>query len=68
MNKEVKTGQAPPEVKRVDKGKVKNEQDHVHFNDKNKSALNRDGTWKHGLTKLKNATKEWLEKHGWTLP
>jgi len=68
MNKEIKRGQAPSEVKRADRAKVKNEQDHVHFNDKDKSALNKDGTWKHGFTKLKNATKEWLEKHGWALP
>jgi RHS repeat-associated protein len=68
MNKEVKRGQAPAEVKRVDSGKVPNEQDHVHFNDKNKSALNQDGTWKHGFAQLKKATLDWLEHHGWTLP
>jgi RHS repeat-associated protein len=68
MNQEIKTGQAPQQVKRVDKGKIKGEQDHVHFNDKNKSALNEDGTWKHGFAKLRKATTDWLEKHGWELP
>jgi RHS repeat-associated protein len=68
MNKEVKAGKAPSEVKRVDAGKVKGEQDHVHFNDKNKSALNRNGTWKHGAAKLTRKTLEWLGGHGWTLP
>lgn len=68
MNKEIRTGQAPGEVKRADKGKVKGEQDHVHFNDKNKSALNEDGTWKHGGAVLKQKTLEWLEKFGWVLP
>jgi hypothetical protein len=70
MNKDVKTGKAPGEVKRADKGNtnVKGEQDHVHFNDKKDSALNKDGSWKHGATDLKKATLNWLEKHGWTLP
>jgi hypothetical protein len=34
--------------KRVDTPKVTGEQMHIHFNDKNLSALNIDGTWKHG--------------------
>jgi len=50
MNSQVRRGQAPKSVIRVDKGKVKGEQDNVHFDDK--SALNRDGTWKHGQRSL----------------
>ena len=48
------------------KGKVKGEQDNVHFKDG--SALNKDGTWKHGNRKLTNDEKAWLQKHGWKLP
>jgi hypothetical protein len=68
MNKEVKTGQAPSQVKRVDKPHNPGEQDHVHLNDKKGSALNKDGTWRHHMTQLTNATAKWLESHGWTLP
>jgi hypothetical protein len=40
--------------------------DHVHFKDG--AALNRDGTWQHGYTKLTAAVKEWLTSNGWELP
>ncbi len=42
MNKQIESGSAPNTVKRVDTGKIKGEQNHVHFKDG--SALNRDGT------------------------
>lgn len=42
------------------------EKDHVHFKDK--SALNNDGTWKHGKRDLTNKEKEWLRNHNWELP
>ena len=45
INKDVKTDKAPDGVRRADTGKVKGEQDHIHF--KNGNALNRDGSWKH---------------------
>lgn len=68
MNREVQTGQAPSDVKRVEKAKEggPGAQDHVHLKDG--SALNRDGTWRHGFSKLSNAVKDWLVSHGWTLP
>ncbi len=66
MNKQIKQGNAPKQVKRVDVGKVKGEQTHVHLKDG--SALNKNGTWKHGGTKLSNKTQTWLGKSGWTLP
>jgi RHS repeat-associated protein len=66
MNQEAKRGQAPDGVIRVDKGKVKGEQDNVHFGDG--SSLNRDGTWKHGGTKLTRAQEQWLRQNGWTIP
>ncbi|MEU4117066.1 PA14 domain-containing protein [Kitasatospora sp. NPDC028055] len=70
MNQEVNLGSAPSGVKRVDKGIIPGEQDHVHFTDG--TALNRDGTWKHdGNGSPRPPTKsqqKWLEGHGWTLP
>ncbi|MEW6609763.1 MAG: hypothetical protein AB1414_20340, partial [bacterium] len=66
MNKEIITRKAPKNIKRVDKGKIKGEQDHVHFKDG--SALNKNGTWKHGYRYLTNQEKEWLKHHGWKLP
>lgn len=42
------------------------EQAHVHFKDG--SALNIDGSWKHGFSELTNKVKNWLESNGWGLP
>jgi RHS repeat-associated protein len=66
LNEEINRGQAPKEVKRVDTGKVTGEQTHAHFKDG--SALNKNGTWKHGQSELSNATKNWLIDNGWKLP
>ena len=68
MNKDLLTGKAPQTVERVDKGKMKGEQDHVHFGDG--SALNRDGAWKHppdggGTHVISNQERAWLQSHGW---
>jgi RHS repeat-associated protein len=66
MNKGISQGSAPRGITRVDKGKIKGEQDHVHFS--NGAALNKDGTWKHGSTDLTSAQKDWLRDNGWRLP
>ncbi|MFY9179891.1 MAG: RHS repeat-associated core domain-containing protein, partial [Venatoribacter sp.] len=66
MNQQIYRGQAPRGIKRVDPGKVKGEQEHVHFD--NGSALNKDGTWKHGGSNLTSKQKEWLKNNDWTLP
>jgi hypothetical protein len=66
MQRQVDRGHAPDGITRVDKGKVKGEQDNVHFGDKN--ALNRDGSWKHGGVDLTNAQEEWLRRNGWKVP
>ncbi|WP_287130280.1 RHS repeat-associated core domain-containing protein, partial [Candidatus Cyanaurora vandensis] len=42
LNKEIKQGKAPKDVERVDVGKVKGEQTHIHLKDG--SVLNKDGT------------------------
>jgi RHS repeat-associated protein len=66
MNTQVRRGQAPKSVKRVDVGKVKGEQDNVHFQDG--STLNRDGTWKHGQRRLTRQELDWLQRGGFTPP
>jgi hypothetical protein len=67
MQKEVERGQAPTGVDRVDSGNTNlGEKNHVHFDDG--SALNSDGTWKHGESTLTNDQKDWLRQHGWTIP
>lgn len=66
MNQQVQRGQAPRNVIRVDRGKVKGEQDNVHF--KGGHSLNRDGTWKHGGRDLTSTEGEWLVKGGFKTP
>jgi RHS repeat-associated protein len=63
MNQEVKRGQAPKDVERVDKPHVPGDQNHVHLTDG--SAQNQDGTTHHGTPSLSNAVSDWLKKHGW---
>lgn len=38
---------------------------HAHFKDG--SALNKDGTWKHGNGKLTNEQKQYLKQNGWNV-
>jgi hypothetical protein len=64
MNKAIQNGQAPKSIERVDIGKIKGEQTHVHLDDG--SALNVDGSWKHGGRQLTNAEKDWLRGSGWS--
>ncbi len=66
FQKQVERGKTPKSVDRVDKGLGPHEQDHVHFKDG--SALNRDGTWKHGGRELTKAESELLQQFGWTIP
>jgi hypothetical protein len=63
MNDEIFKGSAPRTVERIDLGKIKGEQTRVHLSDG--SALNIDGTWKHGGRTMTNAEKDWLRSHGW---
>jgi RHS repeat-associated protein len=66
LNELIKKGKAPAEIIRVDTPKVLGEQLHIHFADG--SALNIDGTWKHGGFKLTGKQMEWLKQYGWKLP
>ena len=66
LNQDIKKGKAPDGVTRVDSAKVPNEQPHVHLWDG--SALNSDGTWKHGGVDLPKNILKWLKKIGWKGP
>lgn len=66
MQKQVERGQAPKSVERVDPARTAFEKPQVHFKDG--SALNYDGTWKHGGRALTNAEQNWLVQNGWRLP
>jgi hypothetical protein len=65
MNQAILRGKAPAGLRRVDRGKIPGEQTHIHFDDG--SALNMDGTWKHGGTTLTKAQAKWLGANGWEL-
>lgn len=66
LNQLVITDKLPKTIKRFDKGKILGELDHVHFTDG--SALNINGTWKHGSKSLTNSEKNILLQNGWILP
>ena len=70
MQTEVQREQAPPGIHRVDNynTQVRGEKDHIHFDNDDGPALNRDGTWKHGGRILTNSEKEWISQHGWKHP
>ena len=67
LQKEVNSGKAPKGIERFDKGKILNEQDHVHFSkDSGGGALNMDGTWKHESVgnPLTNKIIKYLKENG----
>ena len=65
MQKMVERGKAPNGVDRVDVGKIFGEKSHVHFTDG--SALNIDGTIKHGVPNINNSISKWLTSNGWKI-
>ena len=66
MDEQVKRGQAPKSIKRVNNAKIPHEKDHIHFKDNH--ALNHDGTWKHNGRPLTKEEIKWILKNKWTLP
>lgn len=66
LQKQIEQGKAPKSVDRADRGRGPYEKDHLHFKDE--SALNSDGTWKHGNRELTRQEIEWLQKNGWNPP
>ena len=65
LNKMIHTGKTPKGIKRFDTPKIKGEQNHVHFDDG--SALNIDGTWKHGQRELNRETIVFLKQNGYNI-
>lgn len=68
MQQQVKIGQAPKEVDRVDPAHIQGQQPHVHFKDK--TSLNQDGTVHdahNGIPNPNNKTKEWLRQNNWSI-
>jgi RHS repeat-associated protein len=66
MNRAIYRGQAPRGIVRIDMPKVTGEQIHATFGDG--SALNIDGTRKHGGLEMTNTQRDWLAANGWKLP
>jgi RHS repeat-associated protein len=70
MQREVERGQAPRQVRRVDKGNPSDPGDlepHVHLRDG--SALTQGGRWKHGGDGgVPKTVADWLRNHGWRVP
>lgn len=68
MQQQVKRGQSPKSVDRVDKGVPDryDRDDHIHF--KSGEALYANGEWKHGEKQLTRQEKEWIDKNGWNQP
>lgn len=68
MQQQVKRGQSPKSVDRVDKGVPDryDRDDHIHF--KSGEALYANGQWKHGEKQLNRQEKEWIDKNGWNQP
>ena len=64
MNKEVKRGQAPREVKRVDNAHPPEDpQDHAHL--ENGTRVRRDGTTNPESASIPKSVVKWLRGHGW---
>lgn len=75
INKAIETNQVHPVFKRLDNPTViadnqtlHNEKIQMHFNDEKKSALNIDGTWKHGGFDISPKALIQLEQWGFLLP
>lgn len=71
MNQQVRKGQAPKSIDRVDKGnpRIPGNKDHVHFKDG--TALNYDGSISHegnGVPQMTRSIRFWLIRNGWKLP
>ncbi len=65
LRQDVYKGKAPKGIKDFHSPKIKGEQEHVHFDDG--TALNKDGTWKHGKGQLTNEQKTYLKENGWAV-
>jgi RHS repeat-associated protein len=66
LNKLVNIGKAPKTITRFDPIRRAGDLKHVHFS--NGSALNLDGTWRHGVKILTNEEINFLQLYGWPTP
>lgn len=64
----IKKGQTESVFKRLDSPKILGEQLHMHFKDDEESALNIDGSWKHGNYNIPTAAKDQLREWGFIVP
>lgn len=62
----IRRGKAPRTIRHVNTGRIAYEKTHLHFTDG--TALNIDGTWKHGRRVLTNAEKAFIRLIEWVLP
>ena len=69
MDREIKRGQAPRGVDRVDSGHVPGQEPHVHYSDGTSSTVSgRVHDLHKGIPNPSGRVVEWLLKHGWTPP
>lgn len=68
VNRSIRRGKVNAYISRIDSSKVFGEQIHVHFTDKDQSALNIDGTWKHKGCLIPMEVKIVLSSWGFLLP
>lgn len=68
INRLIRLNRVNSFIKRVDLPGIPNEKIHIHFADKNDSALNIDGTWKHHHCTLPMEVREILSEWGFLLP
>ena len=64
IQQDVNKGRAPMSVDRVDPPHESGGKPHVHFNDK--SAINYDGSSRHGSHKITREEKKFFNKYGWS--
>jgi hypothetical protein len=64
----IKRDQTESVFKRLDSPKILGEQLHMHFKDDDESALNIDGSWKHGNYNIPAAAKDKLREWGFIVP
>lgn len=69
MQREVERGQAPRDVKRVDRGHIDGQENHVHYTDGTSSTVSGGVHDAHnGYPTPSKAARKWLESHDWTPP
>ncbi|MEO7162365.1 MAG: hypothetical protein ABI041_05560 [Bdellovibrionia bacterium] len=69
MQQEVKKGQAPRDVERVDRPHVPEQEPHIHYTDGTSSSQSGQVHDAHkGQPNPSRTTIEWIRSHGWLPP